>query len=169
MAEDTVDEVMRLLGRKGRCRTRRLRLVGGERDRPVSDADLLARHGSEAHLVVADDLPADLGFAPLVPGLAYRAAEAVYAVRSEMALTLDDVLTRRTRARLFDRDATLAAAPGVAALIAPHLGWDGAETAHQVARFRDLCAAEAAAGMVSAAELAATVPPSTTTASEPGS
>jgi glycerol-3-phosphate dehydrogenase len=86
-----------------------------------------------------------------------------------MALTLDDVLTRRTRARLFDRDATLAAAPGVAALIAPHLGWDEAETARQVARFRDLCAAEAAAGMVGDAELAGPVSPSATTATEPSS
>jgi glycerol-3-phosphate dehydrogenase len=169
MAEDTVDEVMRLLDRKGRCRTRRLRLVGGERDRPVSDADLLARHGSEAHLVVADDLPDGLQFEPLVPGLSYRAAEAVHAVRSEMAITLDDVLTRRTRARLFDRDATLAAAPGVAALIAPYLGWDEAETDRQVARFRDLCAAEAAAGMVGEAELVGPAPPSTSTASEPSS
>jgi glycerol-3-phosphate dehydrogenase len=153
MAEDTVDEVMRLLGRTGRCRTRRLRLVGGERDRPVSDPDLLARHGSESDRVLADDLADELISEPLVPGLPYRAAEAVYAVREEMALTIDDVLTRRTRARLFDREATEAAAPRVAALIAPFLGWDDAETARQVAVFRDLCAAEAAAASVGEAEL----------------
>ncbi len=153
MAEDTVDEVMRLIGRTGRCRTRRLRLVGAGSDRPVSDPDLLARHGSEAGRVLADDLPVELQFEPMVPGLSYRAAEAIYAVREEMALTLDDVLTRRTRARLFDREGTAAAAPAVAALIAPHLGWDEAETARQVAAFRELCAAEAAAGAVSEAEL----------------
>jgi glycerol-3-phosphate dehydrogenase len=41
------------------------------------------------------------GLAAVVPGL-YTKAEAVYGT-SEMAVTLDDVLSRRTRARLFDR------------------------------------------------------------------
>ena len=47
---------------------------------------------------------------PLVPGLPYLKAEARFAVRHEMARTLSDVLDRRTRARLLDRDATAAAA-----------------------------------------------------------
>ena len=51
-----------------------------------------------------------------MPGLPYLRAEAVHAVRHEMATTLDDVLARRTRAHLFDRAASLAAAPAVAAL-----------------------------------------------------
>ena len=42
----------------------------------------------------------------------------MYAARHEMATTLIDVLTRRTRAHLFDRPATLAAAPDVADLLA---------------------------------------------------
>ena len=45
---------------------------------------------------------------PLVPGLPYLRAEAVYAVRHEMATTLDDVLLRRTRAHLLDRAGGLA-------------------------------------------------------------
>ena len=61
---------------------------------------------------------------PLVPGLPYVRAEAVFAVRSEMARTLDDVLDRRTRARMLDRDATWTAAEAVARLLAPELGWD---------------------------------------------
>ena len=79
---------------------------------------------------------------PLVPGLPYLRAEAVYAVRHEMALTLDDVLSRRTRARLQDRAATVAAAPAVAALIAPELGWDDTELAAQVTGFVVACIAE---------------------------
>ena len=72
----------------------------------------------------------------------YLRAEAVYAVRHEMATTLIDVLVRRTRAHLFDRSATLAAAPAVAALVGGELGWDEAEIAHQVERYRALVAAE---------------------------
>jgi glycerol-3-phosphate dehydrogenase len=63
-------------------------------------------------------------------------AEAVHAVRHEMARTLDDVLSRRTRARLLARDASAAAANSVAALIAPELAWDDAETARQVESYR---------------------------------
>jgi len=157
MAEDAVDEVMDLLARKGRSRTARLRLRGAGKDRPVSDPDLLARHGSFAHEVLPNDLlDADPTLIePLVAGLPYLRAEAIYAVRHEMAQSLDDVLTRRTRARLLDRKASLAASAGIAALIAPHLGWDAAETARQVAEFRSLCADEAAAELVSEDELIA--------------
>ena len=56
---------------------------------------------------LVDDEP-ELG-APLVPGLPYLKAEARYAVAHEMARTLDDVLSRRTRARLLARDASAAA------------------------------------------------------------
>ena len=52
-----------------------------------------------------------------------------------MATTLDDVLARRTRARLRDAAATAAAAADVAALVAPELGWTPAEQAEQVARY----------------------------------
>ena len=92
--------------------------------------------------LVADD--PSLG-ALLVPGHPHLRAEAVHAARHEMATTLDDVLTRRTRLRLFDRPAAMAAAPTVAALLAPELGWDDAETAQQVADFLASCEAEEAA------------------------
>jgi glycerol-3-phosphate dehydrogenase len=60
----------------------------------------------------------------------------VYAVREEMATTLDDVLSRRTRARLLARDATSAAAEDVARLIGPELGWDEARIRTEVDGYR---------------------------------
>ncbi|MCA1691647.1 MAG: hypothetical protein LC733_05380 [Actinobacteria bacterium] len=69
----------------------------------------------------------------MVPGLPYFLAEAVWAVRAEMARSIDDVLSRRTRALILDRDATFSAAPGVGRLLAPHLGWSLADG--EVARF----------------------------------
>ena len=138
MAADTVDEVMDLLERRGRSRTKRLRLLGAEgyvepAESASEAAHLAGRYGSEAPMVEAL-LDADPALRlPLVPGLPYLAAEAVHAARHEMATTLDDVLARRTRARLLARDASVAAAPAVATLLAPELGWD--ETA-QVAQVR---------------------------------
>ena len=139
MSEDAVDEVLGALGRSARCRTRRLRLVGADAPPPEADAHLSGRYGAEAQRVL-DLCAADPALAePLVPGLRYRRAEAVFAVRHEMATTLVDVLTRRTRAHLQDRAACLAAAPDVADLLAGELGWDTAETADQVAAYGRLC------------------------------
>ena len=68
--------------------------------------------------------------------LPYLRAEAVYAVRHEMARSVDDVLSRRTRARLLARDASARAADDVAALIAPLLDLSEADAAAQAASYR---------------------------------
>jgi glycerol-3-phosphate dehydrogenase len=148
MAEDTVDAVLGILGRRSRCRTKRLRLLGADGfEAPAEgtpEAHLADRYGglaSEIEALVAAD--ATLG-ERLVPTLPYLRAEAVHAVRQEMATTLDDVLLRRTRAHLFDRPATIEAAPAVAALLAAELGWSAAETEQQLAAYRAIAAAEEA-------------------------
>ena len=152
MAEHTVDVVAERLGAPRsarRSRTRRLALFGA-RKRPEApagsvEAHLVGRFGTEADqvraLIAFDPTLAE----PLVPGQPYLRAEAVYAARHEMVTTLDDVLVRRTRAHLFDRRASEAAAPAVAELLAGELGWSGEETARQLDHYRALCAAEDAA------------------------
>jgi glycerol-3-phosphate dehydrogenase len=149
MAEDAVEAALRVLGdqapgRAGRRRTRKLRLRGadGWEREAEGDRHLAERYGGEAAVVRAM-ITADPSLGePLVPGLPYRRAEALYAVRYEMATTLDDVLSRRTRARLRDRDATAAAAGDVAALIAREVGWSEDERAAQVAAYRASCERE---------------------------
>ena len=147
MAEDTVDEVQAALGqRRTRARTASLPLRGAtSAEAPVAAGPagdvaatrhLVARYGSEARVVVAI-VAADPALGePLVPSLPYLRAEALYAVRYEMARTLDDVLARRTRALILARDASAAAAPAVADLLAAELGWSEAESAAQVDRYR---------------------------------
>jgi glycerol-3-phosphate dehydrogenase len=150
MAADAVDVAVGLLDRTGRSRTKQLRLVGAEGyaeppDGADAAAHLSGRYGGEA-AAVESLLDADLGLAgPLVAGLPYLRAEAVFAVRHEMARTVDDVLSRRTRARLLARAASLAAAPGVADLVGPELGWDDTERRRQVDAYRASVAAEVAA------------------------
>jgi len=147
MAADTVDEVAKLLGRSDRSRTARLALAGADGfHEPADGAELAAhlagRYGGEAAAVEAL-LDEDVALArPLVAGLPYLAAEAVYAARHEMATTLDDLLARRTRARLLARDASVAAAPAVARLVAGDLGWDDAERERQVRAYADAVARE---------------------------
>jgi glycerol-3-phosphate dehydrogenase len=152
MAADAVDEVVEALGERARpSTTKHLRLFGGEGIAPPEAAlepstheHLTGRYGTEAGAVRALTIDDPDLAAPLVPGLPYLRAEARYAVRDEMARTLDDVLSRRTRARLLARDASAAAADAVAALIAPDLGWSDAERDSQVASYRASLAAERA-------------------------
>ncbi|MFB7878122.1 glycerol-3-phosphate dehydrogenase [Nocardia sp. NPDC056064] len=75
----------------------------------------------------------------------YIAAEIVYAVTHEGALHLDDVLTRRTRISIEVPDRGLAAAPQIARLIAPLLGWDEETTDAEINRYYDRVHAELAA------------------------
>ena len=141
MAENTIDVVLEQIGRTAKCRTKRLRLVGGEGFRDSAPAGSTAAHlagrfGTEATAIdalVAGD--PSLG-APLVPGLPYLRAEAVHSARHEMVRSLDDALSRRTRARLVDRRACVEHAADIAALLAPELGWDADETRRQVEQFR---------------------------------
>jgi glycerol-3-phosphate dehydrogenase len=165
MAADTIDEVLEhVLGParssdrgvppvlervQKHSRTKRLRLRGAAGyDGLLAEAEqkagperervehLANRYGGESRVLLAM-IERDPSLAePLVPGLPYLRAEAVFAVRYEMARTLDDVLSRRTRARLLQRDASAAVAAQVAELIAPDLGWDADEQAHQVDAYR---------------------------------
>jgi glycerol-3-phosphate dehydrogenase len=108
-------------------------------------AHLADRYGGEAGTLVAMvELRSDLGN-PLVSGLPYIRAEAVYAARYEMARSVDDVLSRRTRARLLGRDASVAAAADVAELMRHELAWDDDECARQADSYREAVEHERAA------------------------
>lgn len=158
MAEDAVDEVCRLLNVKKSSKTKSLSLHGARHSRTSShpqDAHLHSRYGSESS-VLKQMIQQDPTLSEeLVPGLPYLRCEAIYAVTHEMAQSVDDVLTRRTRARLLDRRACVAVVRDVASLIAPYLGWDDAAKEASVAQFMDECAREDAAAMVTEAEFIA--------------
>ena len=162
MAEDTIDEVVHhvldldaLWRLRHPSRTKRIRLHGANGyDELLADADrlsplgetqvrrLLDRYGSDATtvLAIAESDPALAE--PLVPGLDYLCAEAIFAVRYEMAGSVDDVLSRRTRARLQARDDSARAADAVARLIGDELGWDADECVSQVTAYRKSIEAE---------------------------
>lgn len=147
MAEQTIDTVGKLLGRRTRCHTKSAYLLGAAGYDPqaiVASGGLAAhlgeRYGTEARFVgdLADAAPSLL--APIVEGLPYSEAEVLYAVRHEFARSVDDVLSRRTRARLMARDASARAAPRVGEILKAELGLSDAAVASQV---RDYVAAVA--------------------------
>ncbi len=62
----------------------------------------------------------------------------MWAVRHEMARTVEDVLARRTRALFLNARAAEAMAPEVARLMAGELGWDDSRLAAETAAFSTL-------------------------------
>lgn len=70
---------------------------------------------------------------PLLPDLPNLAAEVIYAVREESAMTIADVLTRRTRIAMLG--AAMDCVEMVADLMARELGWSDEEKAQQIAAF----------------------------------
>jgi glycerol-3-phosphate dehydrogenase len=143
MAADTVDVATRALGVRARSHTARLKLSGAhDWDGTGLSPHLAGRYGSNGDAVRRLEREQPELAEPIVPGLAYSKAEVVYAAREEMAGSVDDVLARRTRARLLARDASSDAAPEVARLIAPALGWSVAEQEASIAAYRALVEAE---------------------------
>jgi len=154
MAEDAVARALRLVGARApagahRCPTPRLRLHGARGlDRfhepgmaeelglaPEVLDTLVARHGDETPAVV--DLAAGDPslLEPLVTGLPYLRAEAHWAVRHEMAMTVDDVLARRTRVALRQGATSATVAAGLAAELAGLWGRPPADAALEAAAF----------------------------------
>jgi glycerol-3-phosphate dehydrogenase len=79
---------------------------------------------------------------PLEGAAEYLKIEAVYAASHEAALHLDDILARRTRISIETWDRGLAAAPEVAALVAPILGWGPADVDREVEHYQKRVTAE---------------------------
>jgi glycerol-3-phosphate dehydrogenase len=97
-------------------------------------AALVARHGALAPDVVRLGRELDL-VRPLSAEVPHLEAEVAWAVRRELALGLDDVLSRRMRLSMARRDRGATIAPRVAAIMAADLGWDAARQAAEVERY----------------------------------
>jgi glycerol-3-phosphate dehydrogenase len=92
-------------------------------------------YGTEAQAVLAM-VAQDASLATrLIDDLPYIKAEVLYAVRHEMAMTLDDVLARRTSITLEDRKRGLGIVNEVAAVMAQELGWPPEQQQAMVSAF----------------------------------
>lgn len=108
VAAEVVDTVERSLGRAPkRAPTDIVLLPGADRVRKI--AELIARNPLLA--------------APIARGFPGRKAELVIGASEELAATLGDLLIRRVRTAFYMPDHAVSAAPVVADLVAPVLGW----------------------------------------------
>jgi len=137
MAEDCVNHAATLADLPERaCITRNLN-IHGFRSRSEQRGHL-SFYGSDA-LHIEMMMRADSRLAEkLVPELPYTAAEVVWAVRAEMARTVEDVLARRTRALFLNSQAAIRAAAETARLMAQELGCDEEWQTRQIGDFNEV-------------------------------
>ncbi len=104
----------------------------------VESLDSLGVYGSDGEKILALAAADKRLSQRLHPELPYIAAEVIWAVREEMARTLDDVLSRRTRALFLNARAAIDMAPAVAKLMAEELGAGQDWIDQQLQQFDDL-------------------------------
>ncbi len=134
MAEDAVNQAVMLADlTEHSCRTKELKIHGFNED--AAQYDELSVYGSDAveiqKLIEADKKLGE----KLHPDLPYTSAEVVWAVKNEMARTVEDVLARRTRALFLNAGAAIQMAPKVAAILASELNKNENWQAQQIESF----------------------------------
>ncbi|MDZ7773000.1 MAG: glycerol-3-phosphate dehydrogenase/oxidase [Balneolaceae bacterium] len=122
MGEDTIDEAERIGNLEGRRSVSEgLKIHGWMHPDTVDLEAPYAEYGSDAQ-ALRQLASRHVWGEPLHPSLPYTAAHVVWAVRQEMARSVEDVLARRTRALVLDARASMEMADEVAALLAAELG-----------------------------------------------
>ncbi|HEY0867262.1 MAG TPA: glycerol-3-phosphate dehydrogenase/oxidase [Fimbriimonas sp.] len=136
MAAQAVDRAAEVGGfSKRACQTESLRLHGWREGTEGGPLEPYGSDSSELESLIA----AHPGWEkPLHPDLPFRAGEVRWAARYELARTVEDVLSRRTRALVLDARASLEAAPAVAEILGDELGRDRAWKEDQLRGYREI-------------------------------
>lgn len=123
MAQDAVDKAidLKLLPKK-ECGTKHFKIHGYKQNPDLSNH--LYVYGSDVNIIEAISRENPTFGEKLSSKYEYTVAEVVYAVRIEMALTVEDVLARRVRLLFLDARVALEVAPRVAEIMARELGKD---------------------------------------------
>jgi len=137
MAEDTVNQAAVLAGLDERpCLTQTLHLHGWQENRAAEKSFNV--YGKDWIAVQQLILENPIFAKRLHENLPYTTAEVIWAIRHEMARTVEDILSRRTRALLLDAKASVAIAPKIAELMASELQYDTNWQKQQVADYDEL-------------------------------
>jgi glycerol-3-phosphate dehydrogenase len=134
MAKDAVDNAAFVAKLEIKtCTTDKLRIHGWLET--ADEADSLHAYGSDAAYIkkLASDDP--LLAEKIHPDFPFILAEVVWAIREEMAMTVEDVLARRLRLLFLDTRIAMEVAPAVARLMAGVLGRDLQWEKNEVEKF----------------------------------
>jgi glycerol-3-phosphate dehydrogenase len=137
MAQDTIDKASMVAGlQQVDCKTEQLRIHGWLKNADYSHH--LHVYGSD-RVALEKLMEEDESYAEqLHPDLPYLKGEVIWAVRNELAITIDDVLSRRTRALFLNANAAMEMAPVVGSLMAQEFGYDQEWVEQEVKEFNEL-------------------------------
>ncbi|MBN1465629.1 glycerol-3-phosphate dehydrogenase/oxidase [candidate division KSB1 bacterium] len=120
MGQDVINQAALVAGLEERpCKSEEMRIHGWLKNYDLHDP--LHYYGSDALGIQKLQREEAKLARPLHANLPYTAAEVIWAVREEMARTVEDVLSRRLRALLLDARASIEMAPAVAKLMASEM------------------------------------------------
>jgi glycerol-3-phosphate dehydrogenase len=138
MAEDCVNHAITLGELKDvPSTTHDMKIHGYKEEDSLSS---LGVYGSDGDAILAMAAADERLGQQLHPALPYIGAEVIWGVREEMARTLDDMLSRRTRALFLNARAAIEMAPAVAKLMAQELGTGQDWIDLQLQQFNELAA-----------------------------
>ena len=138
MAEDTVDNAI-LIGAlpERKCITYNLPVYGYDKNLDIT-SDPLAVYGIEKYSLLEMEEEDPTLAEVLSEDLPLRKSQVVWAVRNEMARTLEDMLARRVRGLFLNAKESLRVAPQVAAIMAAELGKDDEWIDDQLEEFSEV-------------------------------
>jgi len=137
MAEDVVNKAIETVGLpKKDCVTRELHIHGYKENVDRSNFNYV--YGSDLEKIQQLQRENPEWSEKLHPRLDFTAAEVIWAVREEMAITIEDVLSRRLRALLLDARAAIDIAPQIASLMAKEMGKDEVWEKEQILEFKEI-------------------------------
>ena len=132
MAEDVVNKAIEVAGFENvGCKTKEIKIHGYKENA----ASIYGSDEEKINEIIEKDSSLDK---LLSDQFSYKEAHVVWAVRNEMALTVEDVLARRTRILFLDAKTATKIAPRVAVLIAKELNHDDNWIQLQIKEFSQL-------------------------------
>ncbi len=143
MAEETVDHLATFLNVPRHCKTDTVSLfnasaeaLNGSLQASVDTERLIKRYG-DGYEMILKFINDDAALAePITPSLPFTKAELLYAYWGEMAITLDDLLWRRTRIG-WTPGQGLDIAPQIAQFLSKKNNWDPARVTAEVEAYRE--------------------------------
>lgn len=139
IAEDLIDKAISVHTlSNSNCKTEHLPIHGNKPTTDLERENHLYIYGTDcAGILKLQETERELK-EKLHPDYNYTLAEVVWAIRYEMARTIDDVLARRVRLLFLDARAAIASSEKVADLLANELSYDEAWKKNQISTFKTL-------------------------------